>query len=186
MYAADDPVEVVKDKMGFARRIDVVRQSIEQGETSWFFHCYPNFNYRFETRSRHEVTITPQTVRMRIGLDVTEVVPYRCSDKLQAHEDGHAEICKRIYTDAEQIAHDFCEEALGRSFTGTGANEKEATDNAVDIASKFVCEKYSERTGKLCDRVSEIYDEITRHGMSEINENKAIDQAFKRAQQQQR
>lgn len=182
--ADGDTVEVTKDKMGFSRSYDIVRHSVEQGETSWFFHCYPNFNYRFDTRNSHQVTLIPQSVQMRIGLDVTQVVPHRCSEKLQAHEDGHVEICKRIYADAEKIAREYSEAAVGKPFTGTGATEKDAIDNAIDIASRFVCDKYSAKTGKLCDRVSAIYDEITSHGVADISEDKAIDQAFKRAKKQ--
>jgi hypothetical protein len=178
--AADDPVQVTKDKMGFVRNYDIVRSSMEQGNTEWFFHCFPNFAYRYETRG-NQVTITPYSVQMHIGLDVTQTVPHRCSDKLQAHEDGHVEICKQIYADAERIAHDYCEEAIGKPFTASGATEKDATDNAIDVASHYVCDRYSAKTGKLCDRVSQIYDEITRHGLADVPESKAIDQAFKRA-----
>jgi hypothetical protein len=150
------------------------------GKTEWHFECRPDFYYERLPAKPNEAKLKITGASMKIGLNIWQILPVKRTTKLEQHENGHEQICKQIYATAEKYARESCAQAIGRTFTGTGKNEKEALDKATDEASRFVSEKYAERTGKYCDAVSAWYDSLTDHGFNKITEKKAITEAFKK------
>jgi hypothetical protein len=174
-----DPVTITKDKVKTDVRIDYLPRRFT-GETTWHFSCNPDFEYEKLASKPNEAKLKIKTASLKIGLDMVQVLPAKRTKKLEQHEAGHETIAKQIFAGAEKSARQSCKAAIGQTFTGSGKNEKEAVDNAIDAASHFVCDKYAESTGKYCDAVSAWYDSITDHGFKPIVEKKAIEQAFKK------
>lgn len=176
---AQSPVEIVKGKVESEIRIDHLPRRIT-GDTDWFFRCHPDFHYERLQSAPNEARLKIDSVRMDIGLNIIQVLPEKRTKKLEQHENGHEQICRMLYADAEKHAKAACEAALGQTFTATGSSDGEAVDKAIEQCSKFICNRYIENTGNIADRVSAEYDNITQHGFNPMPEKKAIEIAFKK------
>jgi len=177
-YAASDKatavcpgVDVHKTEPVVARHIDhLPRRTL--GKTFWKFACDPQFDYDI-TKKDGQVTLKITSVKMNTALKCDQQIPIEHTAKLQAHEDGHVAVAKRIYETAEKYAKEACANVIGKSVT---ANTEAA---AVEKATTLVCDHYNKKVGLYCDAVEAAYDKITYHGLLPIKEKAAIEQAFK-------
>src|SRR6185369_1121324 len=94
------------------------------------------------------------SVKMNTAVKIDEVVPQKYTAKLQAHEDGHAAIARRVYESAEKVAKEACANAIGKSVTA------ESERAAVEEATKLVCGYYNKKVGLYCDDLEAVYDKI--------------------------
>lgn len=149
-----------------------------KGNTSWFFHCSPEFKYATIESTPETAIIQIKQANLTVGLSIRTELKEMADVKIKQHENGHAEICRRIYSDAEKVAFESATQAIGRVFSGKQSADSSPIKNAVDAASEFVCQRYRERTAVLADKVSARYDAITAHGSNKVAEREALNEAF--------
>jgi hypothetical protein len=170
---------VIKTPVYFQRGIDKFNGR-PSANTYWWFHCQPTFKYDI-VKSGHpkEVAIKITHVTMKVGLTIKQVLPQKYTPAIVEHEDGHALICRRFYEQAEQIAEQSAQQALGKIFVGGADDRAEALSTALDEAAKWASAVYNERTGERCTAISEQYDKLTRHGDNKkITVKDALEKAF--------
>lgn len=154
--------------------------------TRWLYKCHPELSYDIEsekTEGKLEFT-TVRITKADINVSLLVTVLQAYSGPLHSHENGHLEICQRIYNNAESAAQDSCEHVLGKSFKGSGETRAKALEAALQQARDEVCIDYAGKTSHYADVVSGKYDELTGRGRNELDPSQAVGEAFKQIESQ--
>jgi hypothetical protein len=152
----------------------------EYGKTNWTFHCYSKFDYVVESTissaSRCHVSLRITRVNMKLTLPIEVITYAQAPPSLLQHENGHVQICTRIYEGAEMVATQACRQAVGKVYRGVGTTADAARGDALDQAAESVCALYRLKTVDYANQVSDRYDLLYANG---IVVDSAITEAFK-------
>jgi hypothetical protein len=152
--------------------------------TRWLYSCNPDLSYSVDSEKTEGkldfVTVRITKADINVSLLVTVLQAY--SGPLHSHENGHLEICQRIYNNAESIAEHSCALVIGKSFSASGETRAKAIENALSMARDEVCIDYSEKTSHIADLVSGKYDELTGRGRNDTDPAQAVGEAFKQVE----
>ncbi|HEY9789315.1 MAG TPA: hypothetical protein V6D22_02880 [Candidatus Obscuribacterales bacterium] len=180
---ASDPVRIIahppESNVLHAKNIQIDSKHPAQGLTVWYYHCRPQI--KFDSRIdkvHHEVNATVRGVTLEVGLTIKQMLPQAASADVVAHEDGHAEICRRVYRDAGAIADECSRRLLGKQFSGGGTTDQQAMAAATAAAQQALCQDYASQTSARADALSAEYDRMTLHGAAKIVAAKAVEQVF--------
>ena len=150
------------------------------GITHWKFLCPTEVNYQLVEEVSDDtgsfVRIKVIGVNVKLALRITEWLPNEADSSLKDHEGGHAEICKRIYEEADGGAQELAKMIVGKTFAGNGANSKEACKAAGSAAISEFSSMYEESIAMKAQQISEIYDMLARH--RKVNVDKLIETSF--------
>jgi len=159
-------------------------QSGEDALTRMLFNCTVKLKYDVIQHQdvKGKVHVKTRIGNVRVILELTNkiYVPKRATDRLRAHEQGHARINGIIYEDAERAAYDAAAAAMGRTWEADGADVDSAGKAATDQAVDWICRDYLKHTADKAFRIGEIYDEITQHGTNSKSISEAIAEAIGR------
>lgn len=134
--------------------------------TKWFFHCKNQFwcdSKVLESSENVLVQLKITKVKITISLPIETFLPANASDDLKRHESGHVSICTQVYKNAENAAGKSARSVVGKTFLGEGTDFADARQDALNNAAKSLCSSYRSSTAEVVDRVSMIYDGLTRH-----------------------
>ncbi len=159
---------------------DIPLMPDEEAVTVWSFGCKTDFEFDIVDNTslgKNDLMVTLRITRSKISLSapVTVFLPQGASPELVSHEDGHVEICKRIYAKVDKEAEDAASVVVGKEFQASGATVEDACREAVQRASAEVCLRYHGISHSV-NRVSEIYDQLDRTGKGEMPA--LVDKAF--------
>jgi len=148
--------------------------------THWSFICKSEFVMQLDqTKSKDGAyCFVLRAATVDLELPITVWLPFGISTKLREHEDGHRQICARIYADADKIALDCATKLVGHEFVERAPTIPEAELLAAQQARVMLSTSYAERTEAVSLAVSDLYDKITNHGMNSITTSSGVDQAF--------
>lgn len=141
------------------------RDPIYEAYTAWFFHCLV---YLHTDTVERDDTVNASTVRLKVkSLEIDLSCPVKiylakgASGATVDHENGHVELCRRVYALAPAAAHKAAALALGKTYYGMGANPEEARENALAAARGEVGEAFRQTVSSPCQDASETYDQLT-------------------------
>jgi len=154
----------------------------EYGKTNWTFHCYTKFDYQIERNDRSagntesQVCLRITKINMLVTLPIEVITFKQAPERILDHENGHVQICQRIYENAAVVARQSCAPCLGKSYAAVGTTFDAARDSAVDQAAEDVCARYRAKTVDLANQVSDRYDFYCAQG---VPIDTAIAESFK-------
>jgi hypothetical protein len=173
--APSKPVELDKKplvikRISFDPKGDMTEIPLEKDEgavTVWSFGCKTDFDFEivektFLSKTDYMVTIKIKSCRITLTAPVTVYLPENADKKLIEHEDGHVEICRRIYDGAEKHALIAASQAIGKQYQASGVSVEAACKQAVEDASLAISQTYHDRASASVNRISEIYDALDR------------------------
>jgi hypothetical protein len=157
----------------------------ESGVCKTTFELAANVTYSAEplSRSTTRVYVDELDIVTRLEFDIYTV--QGAPAKLRAHEDAHRAIGEHFYADAARIAEDIGRRLIGKTFDGRGATERAAQQDGFDQVVAAIERDYMARVRIPSAAANERFDEITNHGLVEIDEREAIALAISRAHQKQ-
>jgi hypothetical protein len=159
------PIEMRKREMRGARMLE------NAALTRWFFHCAPDIQHQSNGSNCIKVT----GVNMRIGLTIEQMIPPNARRDLISHEDGHVDICKKVYSTAEKHARAASTSMIGKTFSG------KSTEDAKIKAAREICAQYTSRTATACDTASALYDKLTQDAKHPMKREPALKRALEAA-----
>jgi hypothetical protein len=112
---------------------------------------------------------------MKLTLPIEVITYAQAPPSLVEHENGHVQICTRIYEGAKVVATQACRQAVGKVYRGIGTTSDAAKGDALDQAAEDVCALFRLKTVDYANRVSDRYDVLCANG---IALDSAITQAF--------
>jgi hypothetical protein len=184
-----DPVTIINEGVE-TKTLRVPGQAVpaqsQHALTTWFFHCVPTIRYDVIAEDAHtqrgfRCDLKVTAIDMKIGLTIQTTLPEQAAAAAVDHEQAHGQICRRIYRNADRVAHEICRSVIGTTFTAYGGTAKQARDGAVDQAAHSVCDRYIEAENGLTQKVSALFDAYTNHGLNGADNSRSIEQAFKEA-----
>jgi hypothetical protein len=131
--------------------------------------------------SGFRATLRIDTVRINLDLHVTIWLPRNAVPKIVNHEEGHRKIAEYYYQNAEQIARQEAGKLIGQTVTGTGADYASAEDNALKDAREALNKRLLDLADAPSGKAQEYYDQITAHGTNAVKEDRAVEQAIRKA-----
>lgn len=150
------------------------------GVTKWKFECTCEVRYKvleqFDDPGGCFVRIRVTGIDVGLALPITMWMPDDPPEGLRQHEDGHAEICRRVYADAEKSARKIAESMIGKEYSGTGATIVDASKFASGIAVVDYANEFEAEVAKKCQDISEIYDYLASY--TSTDKAKLVDEAF--------
>lgn len=139
----------------------------EGAVTVWSFGCKTDFEFdivekTFLSKDDYMVTIKIKKCRVELSAPVKVYLPEKADQELIEHEDGHVEICRRIYSDADKQALIAASQVIGKDYQASGPTIEAACQKAVEDASLAISETYHNRASVSVNRISEIYDALDK------------------------
>jgi hypothetical protein len=122
------------------------------------------------TAARISVDGLDIVTRVRFDIFTAENTP----PKLLAHEEGHRAIGEHYYEDAATIADEIGRRLIGKTFDGVGADQEAARRDAFNQVVASIERDYMARVRTPSAAANERFDEITRHGLDDIDEGEAV------------
>jgi hypothetical protein len=124
------------------------------------------------SRTAARITVDGLDIVTRVRFDI--FTAQNTPPKLLAHEEGHRAIGEHYYEDAATIADEIGRGLIGRTFDGVGADQEAARRDAFNQVVAAIERDYMARIRAPSAAANERFDAITRHGLEEIDEAKAV------------
>lgn len=168
-------IEDIEDKSQIPIKPD------EEAVTQWKFGCKNDFDFQIVEKTQLSdefmVTVKINAIKTTLTAPITVYLPKAASDETKKHEEAHVEICKRVYSRAQEVAREAALEMIDRNFQASGKTIEDAVRNAISIANSEVSDAYHLNTGEEVRRVSEILDSLDEHN-HDLPLPQLVDQAF--------
>lgn len=152
------------------------------GQTDWVFRCKPKMHYTIlstrQTNGTHTVRIGINKIVLDLGLDIDVRVIPGATLEVVDHEQGHVNICKRVYEHAGEVARELAQSVLDTPFQADGATANAARDAALQQASDRLCQQYTIRTLAAVNSVSRMYDDFADHVSDRRPSQELVKEAF--------
>jgi hypothetical protein len=146
----------------------------EAGVCNTTFELAANVTYSAEmlsaTTARLYVDEVDLTTRLSFDIYTIENAP----PKLLAHEEAHRKIGEHFYRHAPRIAEEIGRRLLRATFDGTGVNQDAAQRDGFDKVIATIERAYMARVRVPSAAANVRFDEITNHGLNDIDEDTAI------------
>jgi hypothetical protein len=137
--------------------------------------------YNLRESSDHSVCEAEYTdMTVNLTCDITIWLPNNWTKKLQAHEEGHRRITERAYANSDELARKLAQEAMTRPLKIDRGNCQASADKAANEAAQAVCKQWIDTIANRAGKVNAEFDRITDHARNKIDEDEAIEQAFRR------
>lgn len=158
------PVTIERKNLDKTQVAKLTQQEGREAHTDWVFACESDLGFHIESKDVSPGYAKVQLKITRVNLTLSlPIVIWAEKDARQSvidHENGHVEICKRVYDDAEKSARLAADGIIGRTFMGQGDNLNDACKQALDLAMEDLHERYHKETLEVANRVSEAYDHL--------------------------
>lgn len=168
-------IEDIKDKSQIPIKPD------EEAVTQWKFGCKNDFDFQIVEKTQLSdefmVTVKINSIKTTLSAPIVVYLPKAASDETKKHEEAHVEICKRVYSHAQQVAREAATAMIDRNFQASGKTVEDAVRNAISVANADVSDAYHLNTGEEVRRVSEILDSLDEHNHT-LPLPQLVDQAF--------
>jgi hypothetical protein len=142
--------------------------------TLWFYHCFADIQMQpvdaDDTIGASSAHFVVKNIQLRLSCPINIWLPRNAQAVVRDHEDGHSEICKKVYLLAPAVARKAAEDILGKSYSGMGANLAEAKQVAMSAAKEDIAQAFRSGVIERADEISVLYDDFAarqmRHDMS--------------------
>jgi len=150
--------------------------------THWSFICKSDFDLQESAAKSKEGVyyFVIRGVTVNLELPVTIWLPFGIAARLREHEDGHRQICAKIYANADKIAAECATSLIGQEILARGPSPSEAREAAVREARSRLSRAYAKQTEDLSVELSDFYDKITNHGTNDVTASSGVEQALAR------
>lgn len=122
---------------------------------------------RRESDGKVSVVVKYKKASIKLALPITIWLPKNSNEKLTEHEDGHRQICEEIYKECDRTVSNHAQLIGGLTFLGSGKTLEQALDDAERKAGEQLNGYYRHAAMEYSKHVSDIYDELTRHGRNQ-------------------
>jgi hypothetical protein len=146
----------------------------ESGVCNTTFELAANVSYSAETLSptTARVYVDELALTTRLSFDIYTV--QGAPAKLRAHEEAHRAIGEYYYRSAPTIAEEIGRRLIGARFDGMGADPDAAQRDGFEKVIAAIERAYMTRVRIPSAAANVRFDDITNHGLNDIDEDEAI------------
>lgn len=175
-------VEIAKIKDVVAKNAAIDPAAHEIAQTDWAFSIDTKLDFSIKKEKQekdgYHLWVEITGVKLKLALPIKTSISDKAPKYVVEHENGHVEICRRIYANAREQAQKAVAAVKGKQFEGFGADKKLALANALQVAGQEIAAPYRVSTAGLAERVSSNYDQLCEKEERRNQVEKTIDDAF--------
>jgi hypothetical protein len=151
--------------------------------SNWAFLSNTHFNLNKidEKREggRHIFQFEITGANIKLGLECTETLPIGVKDPLRKHEDMHCQMTTECYQAAPDTAKKIAQEMVGQKITISEVDDQRSAEKLAQLECKrrFSLE-YRVTTQTKADRLADIFDRITNHGLNGVSNEDGRQRSF--------
>ena len=167
-YFKSSPVEINKEtstveKKVFDKKLPPREVGKEESTTVYEYVCEPELEAEISdenqvSRNKWQVRATINRARVTLKLPVTVWLSQTVQNRRADFEDGHVQVCQRVFVDAHEAANSACHRVIGRTFYGEGGTLEQAKANALEVAKHEIRAQYLQAVDTKAKDVLMIYD----------------------------
>ncbi len=167
-YFKTSPVEINKEastveKKVFDKKLPPAEVGKEESTTVYQYVCEPELEAEIAdenqvSRNKWQVRATITRARVTLKLPITVWLSQTVQNRRADFEDGHVQVCQRVFVDAHEAASAACHRVIGRTFYGEGGTLEQAKANAIEIAKQELRAQYLQAVDTKAKDVLMIYD----------------------------
>jgi len=146
----------------------------ESGVCNTTFELETDVSYSAEVVGRGMVRVLIQELDLVTHLTIDIYTIEDAPQKLVAHEEAHRAIAEYYYAGSAAAAAAAGHSVLEMTFDGTGRSRAAAQEDGFEKALAALERAYMDRTRVRSAAANVRFDEITRHGLSDIDESEAL------------
>ncbi|HNB18383.1 MAG TPA: hypothetical protein PLC15_23545 [Candidatus Obscuribacter sp.] len=153
--------------------------------TEWFYHCNVELAYdeikKEDASGFGSCTLMIKGARVKLSCPVQVCVSKKAPADTLAHEEGHVEICRRVYAKAPEVAQKACQALMGKRFYGMGRTYEAARKQALQLAYGEIAQAFRQRVTDVAEEASDRYDRLAarREGQKEWTVKVLIETALR-------
>ncbi len=178
----DPPRVKIEKKKVETQKKDFDAAEHEIAQTDWIYSIVPKLAFSIKEKKQEKTSYTLSLVvtgvEIKLGLPITTKIYESAPQYVIDHENGHVKICTRIYDNARAIAQKAAQEVVGKTYVGSGSDEKQALSSALQMAAQDIAAPYRVSTVAYADAVSSNYDQLCEKEDRRKLVEKTIDEAF--------
>jgi superfamily II DNA helicase RecQ len=129
-------------------------------------------------------TRPPQFILEKMSIDLNLPImiflPYGVPEKLHDHEMGHLKICQKVYDEAAQSALDYGKRMIGQTFVARVGYAADAKQTVIREAHVDFDQQFRKQSEDETDKISDFYDQITHHGLNNVNPDQGVTMALQK------
>lgn len=155
--------------------------------TLWFYHCFADIQMQpvdaDDTIGASSAHFVVKSVQLRLSCPVNIWLPPNAPPMVRDHEQGHGDICKKIYLRAPAVAREAAQNILGKSYSGMGKNLAEARNVAMAAARDDIAQHFRSGVIEPADEISTLYDDFAARQMrrdATLPQRPLAEEAFRR------
>jgi hypothetical protein len=158
----------------------------EEALTVWSFGCKTDFKFDVIDKvplgkNDYMVTVKIRQIHMTLTAPVTVYLPDGAPPLTVQHEDAHVAICKKVYGGIDSESKMAARSVIGAVYQDSGPTVEQACQRCIERASADVYERYQSKTSFPVNRVSEIFDDLSRN--SDESPDLLVKKAFSKYQE---
>jgi hypothetical protein len=150
----------------------------ESGVCNTTFELETRVGYSVEELAPTAVKVFVEELELVTRLNVDVYTVEGAPAKLRAHEEGHRAIGEYYYKNSAAAAEAAGRALLGASFDGIGPDRTAAEEDGFEKVLAALEQAYMARTRARSVAANARFDEITNHGLDDIDEAEALAMAL--------
>jgi hypothetical protein len=150
----------------------------ESGVCNTTFELAASVSYSAETLSPTTARVYVDEIDLTTRLTFDIYTVQGAPAKLRAHEEAHREIGEHYYRTAPTVAAEIGRRLIGTTFDGVGVDPDAAQRDGFEKVIAAIEEAYMARVRIPSAAANVRFDEITNHGLNDIDEAEAVAMAI--------
>jgi hypothetical protein len=143
------------------------------------YECHADFDVRvMQSTAGQPVHFSIDKAVISLGLSCQFTLPQSPYDFVRIHEEGHGKIYEYFYRLGPEVAQRIGESMIGREFTASDSDFETAKAGALREAAAQVETQYVSRLDGVAKQASHYYNELTDHGLSNMDRGQAVQEAI--------
>ena len=132
--------------------------------TEWFYHCNVELSYdeikKEDASGFGSCTLQIKGAKVKLSCPVQVCVSKKAPADTLAHEEGHVEICRRVYGRAPSVVQKACQSLMGKRFYGMGRSYEAARKQALSLAYGEISQTFRRLITDVAEEASDRYDRL--------------------------
>ena len=150
--------------------------------TEWFLHCNANVHTKVleedSTPGASSVSLMIESIDLVLSCPIQICRSRKASPLLIQHENGHVEICRRIYEKADVDVGNYSRSLIGKKIYGMGGTLSEAKESALSRVYQAIAEIYRRKVIWLCNKCNENFDDLSERYRNNVSNARLVEMSL--------
>lgn len=159
------------------------RTEFGRAYSNWAFLTTTHFDLKKvdekDQEGRHIYEFEIVGANIKVGLECIETLPIGVKDPLRKHEEMHCKMTTECFQSAPDTAKKIAQELVGQKITIAEGSDLRSAEKLAQLECKRrFSNEYRVTTQTKADKLAEIFDRITNHGLNGVTNEEGRQRSF--------